>query len=96
MTQVKFSQGIKDHKASLAEIREQMLASVYNYVAGIFIGGMEGVGDEYELFKKYHAGALILPIASTGGAALEIYNRNPENFDIRLKNDFNYWTLFNE
>ncbi|WP_455666526.1 SLOG domain-containing protein [Phocaeicola sp.] len=96
LTQVKFSQGEKDRKACVAEMREQMLAPVHNYVAGIFIGGMEGVEAEYELFKEYHAGALILPIASTGGAALEIYNRNPANFDIRLKNDFDYRTLFNE
>lgn len=94
LTQVRFSQGVKDRKASLAEMREQMLAPVHNYVAGIFIGGMEGVEAEYELFKEYHADALLLPMASTGGAALEIYNRN--SFDIRLKNDFDYRTLFSE
>lgn len=95
LTQVKFSRGEKDRNASLAEMREQMLAPVQDYVAGIFIGGMEGVEDEYELFKEYHPGALALPVASTGGAALEIYNRHPESFDIRLKNDYDYRTLFN-
>lgn len=96
LTQVRFSQGVKDRKASLTEMREQMLAPAHNYVAGIFIGGMEGVEIEYELFKEHHADALLLPMASTGGAALEIYNRNRESFDIRLKNDFDYRTLFSE
>lgn len=95
LTQVKFSRGEKDRNASLAEMRERMLAPVQDYVAGIFIGGMEGVEDEYELFKEYHPGALALPVASTGGAALEIYNRHSESFDIRLKNDYDYRTLFN-
>lgn len=96
LTEVKFSNGAKDRDASLLEMRKQMLAPSQGYVAGIFIGGMEGVEDEYDLFKIDHSDALMLPMASTGGAALEIYNRSPKSFDKRLKNDFDYQTLFNE
>jgi hypothetical protein len=45
----------------------------YQYQAGVFIGGMEGIEDEFALFRQVHPTAPILPIATTGGAALLIY-----------------------
>jgi len=65
-----------DRNASLAEMRRQMLTD-YEYQAGVFIGGMEGIEDEFGLFRQLHPTATILPIASTGGAALLIYQNTP-------------------
>lgn len=65
-----------------------------DFIAGIFIGGMEGVEDEYELFKSAHPTALILPMASTGAAALEIYKKNEFRGMQELKNDYAYIALF--
>ena len=61
-----------DRNASLAEMRRRMLND-YQYQAGVFIGGMEGIEDEFALFRQHHPTATILPVASTGAAALLIY-----------------------
>jgi hypothetical protein len=60
-----------DREASLHAMREQML-SREDLVAAVFIGGMEGIEAEYQLFKKFHPNAKILPIPSPGGAALNL------------------------
>ena len=60
-----------DRAASLLAMREQML-SRRDLVAAVFIGGMEGVEAEHELFKHFHPAAKVLPVPSPGGAALNL------------------------
>jgi hypothetical protein len=67
-----------------------------DFKVGIFIGGMEGINEEFVMFRERHPHALILPIASTGAAANIIYENKPHNFDIRLKNDYAYMALFRD
>ncbi|RON97743.1 hypothetical protein BK672_05295 [Pseudomonas fluorescens] len=57
--------------ASLLLMREKML-SRDDLVAAVFVGGMEGVEHEFELFKNFNPTAKILPIPSPGGAALDL------------------------
>lgn len=84
----------KDNREeSLTLMRNKMIGD-NDFVAGIFIGGMEGVEDEFALFKKNHPNALLLPIASTGAAALSIYQNSPENYSEELKSDYAYMSLF--
>jgi hypothetical protein len=64
--------------------------------AGIFIGGMDGVEEEFRLFRDTHPGAVLLPVASTGAAARLIYDNHAERFDSRLKNDFAYMAMFRD
>ncbi len=52
---------------ALKEMREQMLGGVYD--AAFFIGGMNGVEDEFELFREMHKGKPTFCLASTDGAA---------------------------
>jgi hypothetical protein len=85
----------KSEKESLEIMRNQMF-SENEFAAGIFIGGMEGVETEYELFTKYHPNALILPVASTGAASRVLYHQSTENFDNRLLNDYAYMALFRD
>lgn len=59
-----------DQAASLARMREAMLTGPYH--AAVFIGGMEGVLVEYELFSRMHPEALVLPIFAPGGAAQDL------------------------
>jgi len=59
---------------SLLHMRENML-SRDDLVAAVFIGGMDGVEAEYELFKRYHPGATVLPVAAPGGAARVLAKR---------------------
>jgi hypothetical protein len=57
---------------------------------------MEGIIDEFKMFKEMHPNALIIPIASTGAAAKILYNNRPQYYDARLKNDYAYMALFRD
>lgn len=76
---------------SLALMRKKMIVE-NDFIAGIFVGGMEGVEDEYETFIDAHPDSLTLPIASTGAAALEIFKKG--SFEEELKDDYAYIALF--
>ncbi len=65
-----------DRQGSLAVMREAMLADL-PVRSGVFIGGMEGVEEEFALFRKQHASLPAYAIASTGAAAKIIFDRNP-------------------
>jgi hypothetical protein len=77
--------------SSLLNMRRRMLFD-RQISAAVFIGGMEGVIDEYNLVRENCPNATIIPLASTGAAALEIFNegRYPSEF----KFDINYISLF--
>lgn len=76
-------------------MREQMLTEG-TFDAAIFIGGMEGVEEEYQMFRQLYPRATTFPVASTGAAAALIYEREREvlRFPTELKDDFAYPTLF--
>jgi hypothetical protein len=74
-------------QASLREMRRHMLTE-WNYTAGVFIGGMEGVEEEYRLLKQLQPQAKLLPIASTGGAALCLFEAG--EFPEELKSDITH------
>ena len=68
-----------------------------DFVAGVFIGGMEGVENEFKLFRELNPKALVLPIASTGAAARIIYDENViELSNEKLENNYGYMNLFQE
>lgn len=76
---------------SLALMREEMITE-NDFISGIFVGGMDGVEDEYEIFTAAHPNALILPMASTGAAALKLFESG--SFEGSLKDDYAYIALF--
>lgn len=78
------------------ELMRNRLINDNDFKIGIFIGGMEGINDEYVLFKDRHPDALILPIASTGAAAKMLYDSHPNKFNNRLLNDYAYMALFRD
>lgn len=78
------------------ELMRNKLINENDFKVGIFIGGMEGINEEYEMFKKRHPNALILPIATTGAAAKFLYETQPYLFDKRLQNDYAYMSLFRD
>lgn len=80
---------------SIAHMRERML-SEHKFEAAVFIGGMEGIIEEYEIFKAKHPEALIVPVASTGAAARILYERLNAPFGDKLKNEYAYMALFRE
>lgn len=72
---VVFVDAVPDDRAmSLRRMREAMLSRC-ELSAAVFIGGMEGVQVEFELFRQYHPDAPVVPVAAPGGAARELANQ---------------------
>jgi hypothetical protein len=82
----------RDREKSLLAMRERMFSET-SFKAAVFIGGMNGVVDEYELFCKRQPSATILPILSTGGAVLSIAERLG-TVARDLRDDLDYVSLF--
>ena len=82
-----------DIEKSLLHMRNRMLDES-EFSAGIFIGGMEGVEEEYDMFIEKHPKALVLPIASTGAGAKKIYDERFTDNNERLVKDYAYMSLF--
>lgn len=89
------TENLGDRESSLALMRKRMITD-NDFVAAVFIGGMEGVEEEYKIFADFHPDAKLLPIASTGAAALMIYEQSAMEFDARLKTDMAYASLFKD
>jgi SLOG cluster3 family len=90
---VRFTEAVSnDREKSLALMRTRMISD-HNFDAAIFIGGMEGVETEFDLFKEIHPRKPVFPIASTGAAALAIFQN--QDFQRReLADDLLYLSLF--
>lgn len=82
-----------DRKKSLAEMRNVIFSS-HKFTTGVFIGGMKGVEEEYLLFKKTHPSAYILPLASTGAAAKNIFYSLHPRPDKDLLTNHSFMSLF--
>ncbi|MDJ1498408.1 hypothetical protein QNI19_36070 [Cytophagaceae bacterium DM2B3-1] len=80
---------------SIHLMREQMFKD-NEFAAAVFIGGMEGIEEEFEMFKQFHPKAILLPIASTGAAAKIVYEEmlTEEFKNERLEKDYGYMSLF--
>lgn len=61
----------KDREQSLLAMRERMF-SENSFKAAVFIGGMGGIIHEFELFRRLQPNATVIPVVSTGGAAIEV------------------------
>ena len=92
---IQLTEPLEDRDSSLKQMRDEMITK-NDYKIGIFIGGMEGVEAEYELFKSSNPAALILPVASTGAAAKMIYDSIENKPNERLTNDYAYMALFSD
>lgn len=80
-----------DRERSLYAMRTSMIES-RSFHASVFIGGMEGVMAEAELFAQLRPGTDMLPIASTGAAALDLFQRGEYWTD--LATELTYPSLF--
>lgn len=84
-----------DRESSLKALRQRMLTEP-NYVAGVFIGGMEGIETEFNEFHRLNPKALTFPIASTGGAAAIIFREWEKRLALstELSSEVSYPYLF--
>lgn len=60
-----------DVDASLMAMRQAMLSRP-DLQAAAFIGGMEGIFEEYALFSRLHPNGTVIAVPAPGGAALEL------------------------
>lgn len=81
-----------DRTKSLLFMRQRMLSD-YRFKAAVFIGGMTGILEEFDMFLRLQPDAAVVPVLSTGGAVLELANRLP-HLDQDLRDDFDYIAVF--
>jgi hypothetical protein len=81
-----------DVKASLLAMRKEMLGRP-DLSAAVFVGGMEGIEDEFDIFQASHPGALVLPVPAPGGVARDLAKRL-KAFDDESMDDIDFVRLF--
>lgn len=68
---VLFTRSVADDRAASLELmRRSMLAEPFE--AAVFIGGMEGIFDEFKIFREFHPNAKVVTISAPGGAAMQL------------------------
>ena len=83
----------RSRKRSIAAMRKRMIEDT-PFDAAVFVGGMEGILDEFNLFVERHGEAHIWPVASTGAAALQLFHKIGSPKPDLFLNEFTYSTLF--
>jgi hypothetical protein len=73
-------------------MRQEMFTK-HEFSAAVFIGGMRGIIEEFELFRRFQPNAAVVPVVSTGGAVLDVAERL-QNVPDDLTNDLDYVAVF--
>lgn len=92
-----------DRDACLTLMRTIMIRSA-PFDAAVFIGGVDGLFEERDIFVAHHPAAPIFPVASTEGAARLIWDQwtppnlpsTPPDLKARLDRDLQYRHLFRD
>lgn len=82
----------QDREQSLLLMRQRMFAD-FSFTAAVFIGGMGGIVEEYNLIRQLQPNATLLPVVSTGGAVHDVAQLMGK-FPADLRDDLDYVTLF--
>lgn len=85
-----------DREKSLLEMRRVMIHSEPKLSAAFFIGGMEGVEAEYGLLRDERPDVPRYPVASTGGAAAILWEKEEARHPgwLALREETAYAALF--
>jgi hypothetical protein len=89
------TENLGDIHSSIQHMRKRMFSENV-FSAAVFIGGMDGIVVEFNMFKEYHPNAILLPIASTGAATKIVYDSllPVEMKNERFLKDYGYMSLF--
>lgn len=66
-----YTDDLGDRERSLLLMRERIVSD-YNFTAAVFIGGMKGIIDEFDLLETMHPAVIKIPVISVGGATLDL------------------------
>lgn len=80
-----------DRNRSVSLMRSEMLSS-RNFSAAVLIGGMEGIHDEVNIFRRFHPDAQILPVPATGAAAAIEFREG--KYPAELETEISFASLF--
>lgn len=69
--EIQWTNNLGNKEESLLSMRRAMIQEA-DPVAAIFIGGAEGIQEEYKLFNNTYEDRLVIPIGSTGGKSQDI------------------------
>lgn len=83
-----------DREQSLHLMRERMF-SEFKFTAAVFIGGMGGIVQEFDLLQKMQSQSTLVPVISTGGAVLDIA-KLMGNTSADLSDNLDYIALFHQ
>ena len=81
-----------DVNLSLKRMRDRMFSD-FRYTAGVFIGGMRGIIQEYDSLRELQPNAKVIPVISTGGAVHDVAQRMA-SVPKDLGEDLDYVSLF--
>jgi hypothetical protein len=85
------SEVVGDRDRSLTTMRQKMFGD-HSYSAAVFIGGMSGIVEEFNLFHQLQPNAKLVPVASTGGASIDLADKTGAGKDLR--EDLDYVAVF--
>ena len=89
---VTYIDALKDRDESLRVMRERIFTD-QTFQAAVFIGGMQGIVDEFDLLRKFQPTTPLLPITSTGGATIDVARRL-QHFPSDFGDNLDYVSLF--
>ncbi len=90
---VVFTRNVDDDRDKSLRLMRETMFRENDFSAAVFIGGMGGILEEFDMFRHYQPKANVFPIMSTGGAALELANKL-SNLAPDLSLDRDYVALF--
>lgn len=88
---VVFTEKGADLTDSLKIMRDRMFSDA-SYSAAVFIGGMTGIVEEFQLLSELQPQTSIVPVYSTGGAVLDLAELGAPD-DTVLREDLDYIRL---
>jgi hypothetical protein len=81
-----------DLERSLLAMQTRMFRET-KFSAAVFVGGMRGIIDEFDLLREIQPGTSMLPVVSSGGAVLEVARRL-RDYPSDLNSDLDYVSMF--
>lgn len=89
-----YTPALSDLSSSLLRMRVEMLARP-DIDAAVFVGGMEGIFDEFRLFEKLKPNATAIALAAPGGAAARLKRMSSSTF-VTYYEGTNFRRIFHE